>query len=142
VESRLGNTSDKRTEKTSPAFWFPQAKPGGNVFGCPVPEELRKQAMNQYGKVLAPGRHQVALYGGGKGKECAIHVNRIALVYWPPKLESRDLCGKGGLGEYITSAAPQREGRSVITVNELTIDSPPMVDVPYPVYIRISGSYE
>lgn len=75
-------------------YWFPQAKPGANIFGCPVPEDLCKQAMNVYGKVLAPGRHKAVLYGGGEGKECAIHVNRIALVHWSAKLESEDLCAK------------------------------------------------
>jgi hypothetical protein len=123
-------------------YWFPQAKPGRNVFGCPVPEELCKQAMNAYGKVVAPGRHKAVLYGSGPDMQCAIHVNRIALVYWPPKLASKDLCGKGGRAEYIASTGQPREGRSVLTVDELTIDSPPVFEVPYPTYARISRSCE
>jgi hypothetical protein len=140
MEKRTGDEVNERPKAANPALWFQTRMKGVRLPGAGG--ELCKQAMNVYGKVLAPGRQRAVLYGGGPGKECAIHMNCIALVYWPSRLESKDPGGKGDRAEYITSIVPQRAGRSIITVNELTMDSPPMFEVPYPTYARISGSCE
>jgi hypothetical protein len=40
------------------------------------------------------------------GKDaCAVRAGHFALVYWPPNLKTRNICGNGGLGEFETASA-------------------------------------
>jgi hypothetical protein len=99
--------------------WFPFVRPGVPVLGCTPPERICKSLGYPLSGIHDDGDSFMNLVD--VGNHCNIRIGRLALVYWPTKVLSSDLCANDGLGTYITSNEMENSPR-VVTLESLKIE--------------------
>lgn len=117
--------------------WFPEAKPGSSMFGCPAPASICRHSRGEIVK-----RHTSSLrwaYDFVHNKPCAIGIERVAIVYWAPKVISKDLCANNGQGLYITEQENNTGTPVVVTMTELTLEGRRLHRI-WPAYEKYDGN--
>jgi hypothetical protein len=94
----------------------PEAMPQQKFFGCAPPEEICRSPVATLQRDLSATHRP----DGG----CTIEAGRVALIYFPEKIQSSDLCANNGLGHYVTAPTPITSRKpSLFSTSEVVLHS-------------------